>query len=260
MKAKKSLGQNFLRSTSALAKIVSGGNVGRTDVVLEIGPGKGALTTKLLEVAQKVVAIEKDQDLIGFLQEKFQEELLSGKLEIIEGDVLDFDESHMKKYGDSYKLIANIPYYITGEILEKFLSSEHQPTTIVFLLQKEVVDRIVAKDNKESILSMSVNIYGTPHYIQKVPAKAFNPAPKVDSAILAITDISKEKLKGITEKAFFACVKQGFAHKRKKLVNNLEKTIPKARFYEICIASGIDPETRAENLTVEQWITLAKEY
>lgn len=255
MKPKKSLGQNFLKSKQALMAICNAGELKKEDRVLEIGPGKGALTKFLLEQSNNVFALEKDTELIPFLSEKFEEEIKKGFLKIQEGDVLDFDETEAQT---PYKLIANIPYYITGEIMEKFLSSKNQPERIVFLMQKEVVDRIMARDGKESILSMSVKAYGTPKYIQKVQAKAFNPAPKVDSAILTITNISKERFTNVSEKGFFNTLKTGFAHKRKQLINNLEKLTSKEVLNSLFNELKLDPKVRAESLTLDQWLFLAK--
>ncbi len=255
MKPKKSLGQNFLKSKQALMAICNAGELKKEDRVLEIGPGKGALTKFLLEQSNNVFALEKDTELIPFLSEKFEEEIKKGFLKIQEGDVLTFDEIEVQA---PYKLIANIPYYITGEIMEKFLSSKNQPERIVFLMQKEVVDRIMARDGKESILSMSVKAYGTPKYIQKVQAKAFNPAPKVDSAILAIANISKKRFTNVSEKAFFNTLKTGFAHKRKQLINNLEKLTSKEVLNSLFNELKLDPKVRAESLTLDQWLFLAK--
>ena len=145
MKAKKSLGQNFLKSIIVLKKIVSTGSVVATDLVLEIGPGKGALTRKILDTGARVVAVEKDGELIPVLREEFREEIKNKKLILIEGDILDLD---LKKVGvekKKYKLIANIPYYITGAIIRKFLSGKTNPEKIVLLVQKEVAERIDRK-------------------------------------------------------------------------------------------------------------------
>jgi 16S rRNA (adenine1518-N6/adenine1519-N6)-dimethyltransferase len=251
MRAKKSLGQNFLKSTQALKAIVDAGDIQKKDLILEVGPGRGALTSRLLEVSDEVLAVETDSDLIPVLEEKFSDKK---NFKLLHQDILDFDELTLGKY----KLIANIPYYITGEILRKFLGSNNQPETIVLLLQKEVVDRVMARDGKESILSISIKAYGTPKYIQKVPARAFSPAPKIDSAILAIGNISKELFQDIAEEEFFKVVKTGFAHKRKQLINNLEKIANKDRILASFKKIGLEPAIRAEKLSVEQWVELTK--
>ncbi len=252
MRAKKHLGQNFLKSAQALEAIVEAGDIQPEDLVLEVGPGKGALTGKLLELSDNVLAIETDDELIPVLEEKFGG---MKNFKLLHQDVLDFKESSLGRY----KLIANIPYYITGELLRKFLSSGNQPEAIVFLLQKEVVDRILARNGKESILSISVKVYGEPKYIQKVPARAFSPAPKVDSAILSIKNISKDSFRSVSEEKFFQVLKTGFAHKRKMLINNLEKLSSKGSLQKTFEKLALDPKTRAESLTPNQWISLTKE-
>lgn len=252
IKAKKSLGQNFLKSKTALRDMLVAGEVGGNDIVLEAGPGKGILTGELLKKAGKVIAVEKDDALIEFLRDKFSLEITSGKLELVHGDILEFDPSVLKLTANSYKLIANIPYYITGQFLRKFLSSENQPSKMVILLQKEVVKRITANDGKESILSISVKAYGKPKNIGKVSKENFSPKPKVDSAILLIDNISRDFFNGIDEEKFFEIVKAGFAHKRKLLMRNLEhsKDSPWNKIFETC---GIPPKARAEDIKIEQW-------
>jgi 16S rRNA A1518/A1519 N6-dimethyltransferase RsmA/KsgA/DIM1 with predicted DNA glycosylase/AP lyase activity len=172
-RAKKSLGQHFLRSMSAVRSIVEAGLVTPVDTVLEIGPGEGVLTEALLATGAHIVAVEKDRDLIPILTERFAVELENGQLTLIEADILDFDPLAHKLEAGKYKLVANIPYYITGAIFEKFLSEKNSPITMVVLIQKEVATRIVARDNKESILSISVKAFGTPKLTAKVPASAF---------------------------------------------------------------------------------------
>ena len=263
-RAKKSLGQHFLRSAGAVRSIVAAGNLTPSDTVLEIGPGEGVLTHALLETGAKVIAVEKDADLLPILAERFASEITSGQLTIIEQDVLLFEPTKHGLKANTYKLIANIPYYITGAIFEKFLTEENPPNTIVVLIQKEVATRIVARDNKESILSLSVKAFGIPKLIAKVPASAFRPAPKVDSAILAITQISNTHFRewGIpTDEAttkFFKVVKAGFAHKRKLLVRNLETVTSKETISQAFEKNNLSPKTRAEDINLIHWIALAK--
>jgi len=241
-KPKKSLGQNFLKSQKALKDIVSAGKISTDETVLEIGPGKGALTKELIEAGAKVIVIEKDNRLIEELKEKFP------NIQIIHGDALEFNPDDIK--GD-YKLIANIPYYITGEIIEKFLSTDHQPKTIVLMVQKEVAKRIVSSDKKESILSIAVKAYGTPKYIGAVSKRYFSPAPKVDSAIIAIENISKENFKDTTEEHFFNVIKTGFAHKRKKVLSNLKEKFNVTKI-------DVPINTRAEELGIDKWLEIAR--
>ncbi|MES2416346.1 MAG: 16S rRNA (adenine(1518)-N(6)/adenine(1519)-N(6))-dimethyltransferase RsmA [Patescibacteria group bacterium] len=254
-KAKKSLGQNFLKSVPALNAIINAGEVIEKDTVLEIGPGKGALTEKLLEKAGKVNAIEKDRDLLEILQEKFKNEIKNKKLVLINEDILEY-----KVEEKNYKIIANIPYNITGAILKKFLTAENQPERMVLMVQHEVAKRIVARGGDESILSISVKAYGNPKIIMKVPARYFSPAPKVDSAIIAITDISRKTFKEnkIDEEKFWELVKTGFAHKRKVLVSNLKDLYGKEKISEVFKNLNISEKTRAEELTLENWIAITK--
>lgn len=265
-KAKKNLGQNFLKSQEALRMMCTAGEVNDKDTILEIGPGKGALTEKLLEKASLVIAIEKDHDLIEILKEKFSTELKNKKLEIIEGDCLEFDPSVYFK-NKQYKLIANIPYNITGAIFKKFLSCDNQPERMILLVQKEVAERVVARDGKESILSLSVKAYGTPKYMMKVHKRFFSPEPKVDSAIIAITSISKDNfkttsqigVKPLSEENFFNTIKAGFAHKRKVLRKNLESIEKNSdKINNIFEKLKIDPKSRAEDIKFEKWILLSQ--
>lgn len=258
MKAKKSLGQHFLRSEKALAQIVDAGDIRTDDVVLEIGPGQGVLTERLLSVAKKVIAIEKDRELIPVLHERFAREIAEGRLDIIEQDILKFDPAQL---GTSrYKLIANIPYYITGAIIEQFLSTTQQPERMVLLIQKEVAERIVCRDGKQSVLSIAVGAYGVPKIIAKVPAGAFVPAPKVDSAILAITNISRGFFDTVSEKAFFNLVKAIFGKKRKQVGGSLAEYLgDKEKAHTILTALTISPKARPETLQKESFKAMLKE-
>ena len=173
MRAKKSLGQNFLTSKAVARDIIEAASLSTQDTVLEIGPGKGFLTEELLKKAGRVIAIEKDNRLIEHLQEKFAEEVENKKLVIVHGDVLDFNIAQCELKSKKYTLVANIPYYITGQILRMFLESDLQPQKMILMVQKEVAQRIVARDNKESILSISVKAYGAPRYVKRFPRAIF---------------------------------------------------------------------------------------
>ncbi len=252
MKAKKSLGQNFLISTRVSSMIAKAGDIVPGEVVVEIGPGKGALTKELLSTGARVIAIEKDSSLISTLEEKFKKEISEKQLEIILGDAL--EEIKLPK---KYKLIANIPYYITGAILEKFLGDKNQPSLAVLMVQKEVAERIVARDGKESILSISVKIFGTPTIVMRVSRGNFFPIPNVDSAVLKISDIKNPFSSKEEENNFFNLVKKGFAHKRKKLIGNLSgegKEKIRRAFSEI----GISENARAEEMPLESWKALTE--
>jgi 16S rRNA (adenine1518-N6/adenine1519-N6)-dimethyltransferase len=250
--AKKSLGQNFLKSKKALFAMIEAGKVSKDDLVLEIGPGQGALTEKLLETGAKIIAVEKDDRLIGFLKEKFAKEIAGGQLQIIHGDILELDLNSLNLKSGKYKLIANIPYYITGQIFRKFLSGNIQPEKIVIMAQKEIADRIIARDGKESLLSLSVKVYGTPKKIMKVEKENFSPKPKVDSAILLVDNISKDFFKNINEEKFFETIKAGFAHKRKMLAANLKELLQN-NAQKTFSKFNISAKSRAEDLTLADW-------
>jgi 16S rRNA (adenine1518-N6/adenine1519-N6)-dimethyltransferase len=259
-RAKKSLGQHFLRSASAVRDIVSGGNLVPGETVLEIGPGEGVLTRALLATGAKVIAVEKDHDLIPLLSETFKDELASGALTLIEGDVLTFVPSEHGLRAGQYKLIANIPYYITGAIMEQFLESSDHPSVIVFLIQKEVAVRSVARDKKESILSVAVKAFGTPRVAAKVPASAFRPAPKVDSAILVIENINHDRFieTKLPIRHFFTVVRAGFAHKRKLTIRNLEAVSQAETIQKAFEKLTISPKVRSEDLDPAIWFELAR--
>jgi len=207
----------------------------------------------LLERGAQVIAIEKDSRLISTLKEKF-----AGKnLAVIEGDALRLDISSRVKKNTKYKTVGNIPYYITGALIRKYLTEKHQPTTLTFLVQKEVAERI-ARSKKESVLSLSVKAYGTPVYIKTVPRGAFVPQPGVDSAILLVKNISRENFGNAAHEGdFFALVKAGFGQKRKLLKNNIGNILGK-RTIELLQQAHIPEQTRAEDVALEQWLTLSQ--
>ncbi|HTK32970.1 MAG TPA: 16S rRNA (adenine(1518)-N(6)/adenine(1519)-N(6))-dimethyltransferase RsmA [Candidatus Paceibacterota bacterium] len=283
--AKKSLGQHFLNSKHVLDQIITAGNIVAGQNILEIGPGTGVLTTELLKAGACVTAVEKDDRAIILLKEKFAGEIASGHLKLIHGDVLDENlfstnpnlptsksvlPSSFSSPTSPYSLIANIPYYITGAILEKFLEHEPRPQKMVLLVQKEVAERIVARPeqstgkSKESILSVSVKVFGTPKIIAKVPPGAFTPPPTVDSAILSIENISahgfetilKDDPEGISR--FFQIVRAGFAHKRKILKRNLEATLDKTIIDAAWHSLGLDEKVRAEDISPQQWLRITE--
>ncbi|MFH1956682.1 MAG: 16S rRNA (adenine(1518)-N(6)/adenine(1519)-N(6))-dimethyltransferase RsmA [Patescibacteria group bacterium] len=250
MRAKKSLGQNFLTSKKIVEDIIRAADLKPDDMVLEVGPGKGILTQAILEKIPygKLIAVEKDKRMVEYLEQKFKN---NKNLKIIEGDILKIKNYKIK----NYKIIANLPYYITSHFLRVFLQSNAQPFLMVLMVQKEVAKRITAHDKKESILSISVKVYGAPKIIKKVPAKYFSPKPKVDSAILLIDNISKDFFRDCAtlnvaqyEKKFFTLVKQGFSSKRKMLKNNL-KMLDTGCLTRCKIPQNV----RAEDLSLENW-------
>jgi len=241
-----------LWAAKQLAEAVS---VRPEETILEIGPGKGALTCELLATGAKVVAVEKDGALVAELQQTFAEEIQQGRLTVVSDDVRNISP---EKLGlTRYVLAANIPYYITGEIIRHFLETNTQPRAIALLVQKEVADRILARDGKESILSISVKAYGIPRIVAKVSRGNFSPPPSVDSAILHISDVSKKFFDGVSEQEFFSVVRAGFASKRKFLANNLARVFDRDATMSAFAACGVQEKSRAEDLPLEVWRNLA---
>jgi 16S rRNA (adenine1518-N6/adenine1519-N6)-dimethyltransferase len=257
---KKSLGQHFLTNTHISARIAEEANLSAKDTVLEIGPGKGMLTQELLSRAGRVVAVEKDNTLCAQLAETFYEASAQKRFALLCADILSFTPSEKTLGSKKYKIVANIPYNITGAILEHFLSATIQPESMILLVQKEVAERIArtktARAKKGSILSISVKAYGVPRYIATVKAGNFYPKPKVDSAILAIEHISRANFENRAEEShFFDILHAGFAHKRKLLWRNIEK------FGDIrptLVSLGVSEGARSEELSVEQWLAIAR--
>ncbi len=255
---KKSLGQNFLTSIPARIAIIQAGELSVGDTVLEIGPGKGFLTKGLLETGVQVVALEKDRELIPVLSETFAAEIASGQLSVTEGDALEFEPSTFHFPLSKFKLIANIPYYITGAILSRYLSGAHQPSMMVVLVQKEVAQRACARDGKESLLSLSIKVYGTPKLVYKVSKGSFFPIPSVDSAVLQIKDISRERFKNQYHEAiFFKLIHAGFAHKRKFAISNIKEVFKTVDVSALFTEAGLSLKVRAEDIPLHLWLTIS---
>lgn len=253
--AKKSLGQHFLNNPNIPRKMADAASVGAGDTVLEIGPGTGVLTRDLLSRGATVVAIEADRRAIDALQETFPGEIKAKKLVIFHDDArsLVLDDYDLPK---AYKVVANIPYYLSGLLFRAFLAAAHQPSCLVFLVQREVAERIT-RDSKESILSLSVKVFGEPRYVETVRKGNFTPAPKVDSAIIAVTDISRERLGDLSEALFFEVVRAGFASRRKQLLGNLTALLPREALIHIFSTLGIPENVRGEDLSLDGWLALA---
>ncbi len=255
---KKSLGQNFLTSIPARMAIVEAGEIVPGDEILEVGPGKGFLTKALLETGAHVTALEKDKDLLPLLFENFSSEITAGRLTLIEGDVLSFEPESHGLQATSYKLIANIPYYITGAILSRFLSHPHQPSMMVVLVQKEVAERVCARDDKESLLSLSVKAYGEPKLVYRVNKGSFNPIPSVDSAVLTISKISRKHFRNQYHEAmFFKLIHAAFAHKRKYALSNIKAVFKEVDILSMFIEAGLSEKVRAEDVTLATWIRIS---
>ncbi|OGE76994.1 MAG: ribosomal RNA small subunit methyltransferase A [Candidatus Doudnabacteria bacterium RIFCSPHIGHO2_02_FULL_48_21] len=270
IKPKKTLGQNFLVSEEILSEIVAAAELTPDDTVLEIGPGLGVLTSALGERAGLVLAVEKDKKIYSVLRKLFKNKK---NVKIINEDALfmDFsvilnsiqdpdwipDQVRNDKHLD-YKVVANIPYYITGKLLQNFLTSDHKPSLMVLLLQKEVAERIVAKPGNMSILSISAQLYCDPDVVTIVGKENFYPPPQVDSAVVRLRILDKPRL-AVEEKKFFQLVKIGFAGKRKQLQNNLSNGYQKGRDYKTMLEElGINPLARAQDLSLEDWARLYK--
>lgn len=256
MLAKKSLGQNFLMHRQTAERIVGAALLPEGARVLEIGPGTGMLTRELLNAGMRVIAVEADYALIPDLEATFANEVGEGMLTLESADIRTFDTTSIKGV---YHLVANIPYYITGEIIRKFLTAPNQPASMTLLVQKEVAVRI-AREKKESLLSLSVKVYGTPSYCFTVPRGAFKPAPNVDSAVLRIGNISRAGFKDKKEEdRFFEVIRAGFAHKRKRLAKNLEDVCEKDAIRLAFTVAVLDENARSEDLSLDTWKVLTKE-
>ena len=258
--AKKSLGQNFLKDSKTIQAVIDTAVLGTT--VLEVGPGKGALTKKLLQAGHQVIAVEKDDRLIEVLEDMFTDEISSQQLQIVHGDALETKPEMLGLVDGQYQIVTNLPYYITGIFLRTTLEHSVRPTSITLLLQREVIDRIVSRDGKGSLLATSVTAFGTVKKICNVPRKYFSPIPAVDSAVLYISDISDRQFTdaGVSIDQFFTVVRAGFANKRKMLKNNLSTLLQDTdlSFAELVTQLGVSEKVRAENLTTEQWFVVTK--
>lgn len=257
------LGQHLLTSRSIARAVGEAAGVHAGDTVLEIGPGKGMLTAELLALGARVVAIEKDRAMVAILKTTFAKEISSGRLSLIEDDIRRFSSLitlNSLLFSGPYKVAANIPYYITGEIIRLLLTAPHQPTDIALLVQKEVAERI-ARSKKESLLSLSVKVYGAPCYVRTVKAGSFNPPPSVDSAILAFHHISRNNFVQVNEQIFFDLLHAGFAQKRKLLASNIKtlvaRSVPEKTPTALLAEAGIAEKARAEDVNLSNWLLLA---
>lgn len=250
---KKSLGQHWLRDRNVLAHIATCAALVSSDTVLEIGPGLGTLTSELLRHAQKVVAVEFDEELARKLPAQFP-----GKnLDVIREDILSFDLSILPK---DYKVVANVPYYITSKIIQLLMTAHNKPSTTVLLVQKEVAERLAAQPGDMSILAISAQLFASVTLGDVVPASLFTPPPKVDSQVVIMKTRTVPFLTDITEKEFFRVVKAGFSAKRKKLRSSLAAglTISKDEAAAYLASASINPNVRAESLSLDEWVRLVK--
>ncbi|HEX8228392.1 MAG TPA: 16S rRNA (adenine(1518)-N(6)/adenine(1519)-N(6))-dimethyltransferase RsmA [Chloroflexia bacterium] len=259
---RKSLGQHFLKDRSVPPRIAVAAAIEPNDVVVEVGPGLGVLTEELARRLDpergRLVAVELDDDLLPVLRERFA---AMPHVSFVHADVLDVPPQELSQ-GRPYKLVANLPYYITSAILRHFLETEHKPRSLTVMVQKEVADRMVAKPPEMSLLAVSVQFYGRPKIMFKVPPGAFNPPPKVDSAVVRI-DVYGEGESPVdvsSEAAFFRLAQAGFGQRRKQLANTLTSGLglPKSEVIESLQKAGIEPTRRAETLTLGEWARLER--
>lgn len=251
LRADKKLGQNFLQDPSALETIASAAQIQPTDTVLEIGPGLGSLTRYLAVLARRVVAVELDADLIPPLRAVAAP---YENVHIVHGDILKLDPGELIHDAD-YLVAANIPYYITSAIIRHLLENRPKPRRIVLTIQKEVAIRVCAAPGDMSLLALSVQVYGRPHIAARIPAGAFFPAPKVDSAVLTIDVYPKPLIEAESLDTFFKLIKAGFGQKRKTLRNSLSSglRLHPTKAAELLTKAEIDPMRRAETLSIEDW-------
>lgn len=250
--ANKALAQHWLFDKQVLSKVASAAEVASADTVLEIGPGLGTLTEVLQAKAKHVVAVEKDK----LLAEDLKRKLSDKNLEIISGDILEFD---LRKMPTGYKVVANIPYYLTSRLLKVLLESINPPVNMSILIQKEVAQRITAKPGDMSVLAFSIQYYGEPQIVQEVPRQLFKPVPAVDSAILLIKRREKP-LFAADAKRLFRLVKAGFGARRKQLKNSLAGglRISEGEAKRMLIAAKLNPLVRAQELSLLEWQMLYK--
>lgn len=254
--AKRSLGQHFLTNARVVEKMVEAAQLEKGATALEIGPGTGTLTEGLLDTGARVIAIEADERAVTLLRERFADALAVGQLVLHHTDVREIEPASVVPQDSPYAVVANIPYYLSGMLLRTTLEAQHQPQRVVFLVQKEVAERI-ARGKKESLLSLSVKAYGNPRYVLTVSRGNFAPPPSVDSAILAIDDISRDRFKNLGEQWFFDVLHAGFSSRRKQLIGNLTALLPKEDMLQAFAALGIPPHIRGEDLSIDVWCALA---
>ena len=252
LQARKGLGQHFLIDEEVLKRIVASAELSAGDIVLEIGPGLGVLTSELASKAGRVVAIELDSKLAAILKETLAS---FNNVAIVNADILDLDPAQLIPKPTGYKVVANLPYYIASAVLRRFLEAPLKPEIMVVMVQKEVAEVIVAKPGQMSLLSVSVQFYGKPEIVDYVPAHCFYPPPEVDSAILRIDLYPQPAVAVADEKSFFELVRAGFTASRKQLVNSLAQglDIPKTEVLSLLARAGIISQRRAETLSLEEW-------
>lgn len=257
LQARKGLGQHFLIDREVLELITSAAELTPADVIVEVGPGLGVLTRELAKKTGLVIAIELDNKLAALLKQTLAS---FNNVIIINDDVLKIEPGallNQQKVRFPYKVVANLPYYITSPVLRHFLEASAKPQMMIVMVQKEVAEAIVAKPGEMSLLSVSIQFYGEPRIISYVPAQCFYPAPEVDSAILRI-DLYPQPTVAVDEAGFFELVRGGFTAPRKQIANSLAQGLglPKAEVLPLLETANIVPQRRAETLTLGEWAQL----
>ena len=261
LRARKRLGQHFLIDEQVLGLIIANAELTPEDVVVEVGPGLGVLTKELAKHAGRVIAIELDDKLAVQLKESLS---AFDNVTIINEDVLKIDPSALLQElkAKKYKVVANLPYYITSPVLRHFLEAEIKPQTMVVMVQKEVAEEITAKPGRMSLLSIGVQLYGAPMIVAQVPSQSFYPAPAVDSAVLKVIPYSQPVVEISDNEGFFGLVRAGFSQARKQLANSLAQGlgISKEEGLILLARAQIDFKRRAESLSLEEWAHLWRIY
>lgn len=256
IKPKKSLGQNFLIEPAGLNKVINAAEITADDEVLEIGAGLGSLTYLLAQTARQVVAVEIDKAMLPPLRQALAE---FDNVRVIAGDILELKPDELMQ-GQDYVVVANIPYYISSAIIRHLMAANRRPKRVVLTLQKEVAERILARDGKMSLLSLSVHLFGQVSLAGLIPAGSFLPAPEVDSAVLKIELYPQPLVPLEQQDAFFKLAHAGFGQKRKTLRNSLSAGLALAgsQVETLLLEAGIDPKRRAETLSISEWKRLTQ--
>jgi len=256
LKPQKGLGQNFLSDPGSLNKVIRAADIQPEDTVLEIGPGLGSLTHLIAQAASRVIAVELDSHLVGALEDILQP---YPHVELIQANILEVNLNQLFSE-PGYLVVANIPYYITSALLRQLLEAQHPPARLVLTVQKEVAERICAQAGDLSLLALSVQVYGEPEIVDTIPAGAFYPAPKVDSAVVRVDIFPEPLIPREFLDMFFSLIKAGFSQKRKTITNAISAGMrwDKTETTELLARSHIDPKRRAQTLSMEEWKRLVE--
>ena len=255
IRPKKRLGQHFLIDEAILDTIVVAAELSPADIVIEVGPGLGVLTAELARGAGKVIAVELDTRLASFLKRRLAS---LGNVDVINADILKVSPSQLLETKGDYKVVANLPYYITSPILRRFVEASPKPSLMVVMVQKEVGNAIVAGPGEMSLLAVSLQVYSKPKIVSYVPSQSFYPPPKVDSAIVRFDLLPQPAVKVADINGFFKVVKCGFTSPRKQLHNSLAQGmgVKPAEVALLLERAGIESQRRAETLSLEEWARL----